>query len=104
MKYFVSDLIVGMKGIGEFGRWVSRCGREDFGAEFSAFTHSDAYWKELSEEVVPRCSAPMTFHGPYVQIEATSPLDSPEHAWLMESYRKVFALAAAYGVRMQGRC
>lgn len=99
MKYFVSDLIVGMKGIGEFGRWVSQCGREDFGAEFSAFTHSDAYWKELSEEVVPRCSAPMTFHGPYVQIEATSPLDSPEHVWLMESYRKVFALAAAYGVR-----
>lgn len=99
MKYFVSDLIVGMEGIGDFGRWVSRCRKDDFGAEFSAFTHSDSYWKELSEEVVPQCTAPMTFHGPYVGIEATAPLDSEMHAWVMESYRRVFALAAKYGVR-----
>lgn len=99
MKYFVSDLIVGMRGIRDFGAWVSSVGRDDFGAEFSAFTHSESYWRELADEVVPACTAPMTFHGPYVQIEATSPLDSPEHAWLMESYERVFALAARYGVR-----
>lgn len=99
MKYFVSDLIVGMGGIEDFGAWVSSVGRDDFGAEFSAFTHDDAYWTRLAEHVVPACAAPMTFHGPYVNIEATSPLDSPAHAHLMESYRRVFALAARYGVR-----
>ncbi len=99
MKYFVSDLIVGMGGIRDFGAWVSSVGRDDFGAEWSAFTHDDAYWRTLSEEVVPACTAPMTFHGPYVHIEATSPLASPEHAWLMESYDKVTDLAAAYGAR-----
>lgn len=98
MKYCISDLIVGMDHIREFGEWLSSCGREDVGIEFSAFTHSEAFWKELCD-VVPRMTCPMTFHGPYVKIEATSPLDSPEHAWLMESYGKVFALAAANGVR-----
>lgn len=99
MKYFVSDLIVGMGGIRDFGAWVSSVGRPDFGAEFSAFTHSESYWKELAETVVPACTAPMTFHGPYVRIEATAPLDSPEHAFLMASYEKVMDLAAAYGAR-----
>ena len=99
MKYFVSDLIVGMGGIRDFGAWVNACGRDDFGAEFSAFTHVEVYWKVLADEVMPSMTAPTTFHGPYVNIEATSPLDSPAHAWVMESYRRVFALAARYGVR-----
>lgn len=98
MKYFISDLIVGMGGIRPFGEWISACGRADLGVEYSAFTHSDAYWQALTEAVAAT-TAPMTFHGPYINIEATSPLDSPAHAWVMESYRRVFGLAAQCGVR-----
>lgn len=98
MKYFISDLIVGMDHIEDFSRWIESCQRPDFGIEFTAFTHDESYWKRLSA-LVPKVTCPMTFHGPYVNIEATSPLDSAAHAWLMESYDKVFALAAANAVR-----
>ena len=98
MKYFISDLIVGMDHFAEFADWIESQKNPDFGIEFTAFTHSDAYWKELSEKV-PQMTCPLTFHGPYVQIEATSDLDSEEHTWLMESYKKVFALAVANKVR-----
>lgn len=98
MKYFISDLIVGMDHITEFSEWIESCARPDFGVEFSAFTHSESFWDTLSA-LVPKISCPMTFHGPYAKIEATSPLDSEAHRWLMESYDRVFALAAANGVR-----
>lgn len=98
MKYFISDLIVGMEHFSEFADWIESQKNPDFGIEFTAFTHSDSYWKKLSEKV-PQMTCPLTFHGPYVQIEATSDMDSEEHKWLMESYKKVFALAAANKVR-----
>lgn len=98
MKYFISDLIVGMDHFAEFADWIESQKNPEFGIEFTAFTHSDSYWKELAEKV-PQMTCPLTFHGPYVQIEATSDIDSEEHKWLMDSYKKVFALAAANKVR-----
>lgn len=98
MKYFISDLIVGTKHFAEFAEWINSIGDPTFGVELTAFTHNEAYWKELCEEI-PKLTCPLTFHGPYVQIEATSEIDSQEHKWLMESYDKVFALAAANQVR-----
>ena len=98
MEFFISDLIVGMKGAMEFADWLDSLLRPDVGIEFSAFTHDDAFWKALAVKV-PALHCPMTFHGPYVRIEATSPLDSPEHQWLMDSYRRVIALAAQNHVR-----
>lgn len=98
MKYFISDLIVGMNKFEQFADWIDSVGNPDFGIEFTAFTHDAEYWKKLSTKV-PQMHCPMTFHGPYIKIEATSPLDSSEHQWLMESYDKVFALAAANNVR-----
>ena len=76
MEFFISDLIVGMKGAMEFADWLDSLLRPDVGIEFSAFTHDDAFWKALAVKV-PALHCPMTFHGPYVRIEATSPLDSP---------------------------
>lgn len=98
MKYLISDLIAGMDHIEEFCGWIESCQRPDFGVELTAFTHDDAFWQRLSS-LVPRVRCPMTFHGPYVNIEATSPLDSAAHRWLMESYDKVFRLAAVNSVR-----
>ena len=98
MKYFISDLIVGMDKFAEFSDWLQSVGDPDLGIEYTAFTHSNKYWQELTEKV-PKTTCPMTFHGPYVKIEATSPLYSPDHAWLMQSYEKVFSLASANKVR-----
>lgn len=98
MKYFISDLIVGMNQFEEFADWIESVNRPDFGIEFTAFTHDSNYWERLSHKV-SEMTCPMTFHGPYVNIEATSPLYSKEHQWLMESYNNVFALASENGVR-----
>lgn len=98
MKYFISDLIVGMNHFSEMADWIESVGDPDLGIEFTAFTHDPVYWEKLAAKV-PLTTCPMTFHGPYVQIEATSDIGSPAHRHLMDSYRKVFALAAANGVR-----
>ena len=94
MKYFISDLIVGMAKISEFGSWLNGLHRPDVGVEFSAFTHNDLYWDALNA-IARKVTCPMTFHGPYVQIEATSAIGSKEHRWLMESYAGVLQLAKA---------
>lgn len=98
MKYFISDLIVGMKHFAEFADWIESNKDPDFGIEFTAFTHDEAYWQAL-ESKVPQMTCPLTFHGPYVNIEATSDIGSEENVWLMESYKKVFALAMQNQVR-----
>lgn len=98
MKYFISDLIVGMKHFAEFADWIESSKDPDFGIEFTAFTHDEAYWQSLAAKV-PQMTCPLTFHGPYVNIEATSDIGSEENVWLMESYKKVFALAMQNQVR-----
>lgn len=86
MKYFISDLIVGMKHFAEFADWIESNEDPDLGIEFTAFTHDEAYWQALAAKV-PQMTCPLTFHGPYVNIEATSDIGSKENAWLMESYK-----------------
>lgn len=98
MKYFISDLIKGTQHFEEFANWMNGLNRSDLGIEFTAFTHDDAYWQKLSDKV-SQMKCPMTFHGPYVKIEATSDIGSPENQWVMESYQKVFALAAKHQIR-----
>ncbi|MDY6084206.1 MAG: sugar phosphate isomerase/epimerase [Dialister sp.] len=92
MKYFISDLIVGMGRISEFGGWLNALKRSDVGVEFTAFTHNDRYWHEL-DALAQAVTCPVTFHGPYVQIEATADTGSKEYHWLMESYGRVLRLA-----------
>ena len=86
MKYFISDLIVGMKHFAEFADWIESNEDPDLGIEFTAFTHDEAYWQALAAKV-PQMTCPLPFHGPYVNIEATSDIGSKENAWLMESYK-----------------
>ncbi len=98
MKYFISDLIVGMNHFKEFADRIDSLHDPDFGIEFTAFTHDDKYWEELCKTVA-QMTCPMTFHGPYVQTEATADLASAEHERLMKNYEKVMVLASEYGVR-----
>ncbi len=98
MKYFISDLIVGTEHFEEFADWVNQESKPDFGIEFTAFTHDATYWQALTTKV-PQMKCPLTFHGPYVKIEATADIGSTENQWLMESYHRVFALAEQNRVR-----
>ena len=77
MKYFISDLIVGMKHFVEFADWIESNEDPDLGIEFTAFTHDEAYWQALAAKV-PQMTCPLPFHGPYVNIEATSDIGSEE--------------------------
>lgn len=51
MKYFISDLIVGMKHFAEFADWLESNRDPDLGIEFTAFTHDEAYWQALAAKV-----------------------------------------------------
>lgn len=99
MKYFISDLIVGMKHFAEFADWIESNRDPDLGIEFTAFTHDEAYWQAL-ESKVPQMTCPLPFHGPYVNIEATSDIGSEENVWLMESY-KMMAKQTSWTITME---
>lgn len=99
MKYFISDLIVGTKHFAEFADWIESNEDPDLGIEFTAFTHDEAYWQAL-ESKVPQMTCPLTFHGPYVNIEAASDIGSEENVWLMESY-KMMAKQTSWTITME---
>lgn len=100
MKYFISDLIVGMKHFAEFADWIESNEDPDLGIEFTAFTHDEAYWQAL-ESKVPQMTCPLTFHGPYVNIEAASNIGSEENVWLMESYKMMAKQTSIWTITME---
>ena len=100
MKYFISDLIVGMKHFAEFADWIESNEDPDLGIEFTAFTHDEAYWQALATKV-PQMTCPLTFHGPYVNIEATSDIGSEENVWLMESYKMMAKQTSIWTITME---
>lgn len=100
MKYFISDLIVGMKHFAEFADWIESNEDPDLGIEFTAFTHDEDYWQAL-ESKVPQMTCPLTFHGPYVNIEAISDIGSEENVWLMESYKMMAKQTSIWTITME---
>lgn len=100
MKYFISDLIVGMKHFAEFADWIESNEDPDLGIEFTAFTHDEAYWQALAAKV-PQMTCPLPFHGPYVNIEATSDIGSEGNVWLMESYKMMAKQTSIWTITMK---
>lgn len=100
MKYFISDLIVGMKHFAEFADWIESNEDPDLGIEFTAFTHDEAYWQALAAKV-PQMTCPLPFHGPYVNFEATSDIGSEENVWLMESYKMMAKQTSIWTITME---
>lgn len=100
MKYFISDLIVGMKHFAEFADWIETNEDLDLGIEFTAFTHDEAYWQALAAKV-PQMTYPLTFHGPYVNIEATSNIGAEGNVWLMESYKMMAKQISIWTIPME---
>lgn len=100
MKYFISDLIVGMKHFAEFADWIESNEDPDLGIEFTAFTHDEAYWQALAAKV-PQMTCPLPFHGPYVNIEATSDIGSEGNVGLMESYKMMAKQTSIWTITME---
>lgn len=100
MKYFISDLIVGMKHFAEFADWIESNRDSDLGIEFTAFTHDEAYWQALAAKV-PQMTCPLTFQGPYLNIEATSDIGSEGNVWLMESYKMMAKQTSIWTITMK---
>lgn len=100
MKYFISDLIVGMKHFAELADWIESNEDPDLGIEFTAFTHDEAYWQALAAKV-PQMTCPLPFHGPYVNIEATSDIGSEVNVWLVESYKMMAKQTSIWTIPME---
>ncbi|WP_040215016.1 sugar phosphate isomerase/epimerase family protein [Clostridium polynesiense] len=97
MKFYVSSLLMGMSKMEELAEWINNEAMEDVGVELIAFTHNEAYWERLLK-VLDNISCPVTFHGPYIGVEATYPEGTEEYNWMIESYDRVFALAKKHKV------
>ena len=98
MAIFVSSLIKGFGQMEEIARWVDGQGRDWLGVELIAFTHDEDYWERLNR-LLPTLTCPLTFHGPYIGVEAASPRGTADYDHMVDSYRRVCGLAAKYGVR-----
>lgn len=97
MTIFVSSLIRGMNEMEKLVEWIDAKQDPNLGVELIAFTHDSDYWNRL-EAVLDKISCPVSFHGPYIGVEATALSDSKEQEWLFQSYEKVMKLANRHGV------
>lgn len=98
MTIFISSLIHGMDRMEELAEWVNSQPSPGLGIELIAFTHDDGYWVRL-ERILENLTCPVSFHGPYVGVEATEAPGTKGYEWLINSYERVFMLAKKYGVR-----
>jgi sugar phosphate isomerase/epimerase len=97
MIFNISALIAGMNKFEEVAMWINECKDPVLGVELIAFTHDQLYWESLVA-LLPKLTCPVSFHGPYIGVEATSQPGSKEQAWLLASYERVFELAARHKV------
>lgn len=98
MPIFVSSLIKGFDQMEEIARFIDGKKKDWLGLELIAFTHDERYWERLCS-LLPTLSCPLTFHGPYIGVEGTSAPGTAGFDHLLDSYERVCALAAKYGVR-----
>lgn len=98
MPIFVSSLIKGFDRMEEIARLIDGKKLDWLGLELIAFTHDAQYWERLVR-LLPGLSCPVTFHGPYIGVEATSPRGTEGYDHMIDSYERVCALAAAHQVR-----
>lgn len=95
MKILISSLINDFDRMEEIALWIDSLKDPNLGIELIAFTHDEHYWERL-EAILGVISCPVSFHGPYIDVEATSELDSKEYKFFLDSYRKVASLANKY--------
>lgn len=98
MNFYISSLIKGLDAMEELAMWINDQPLPGLGVELIAFTHDEEYWNRL-RNVLEKLKCPISFHGPYIGVEATSKPGTKEFDWLINSYDKVFSLAKEYEVK-----
>lgn len=98
MAYFISSLLRGMNQMEEIATWLNDLKDPQVGVELIAFTHDDDYWQRLNK-LLDQLTCPVTFHGPYINTEATAAEGTKEQQFTIESYQRVLKLAADHQVR-----
>ena len=100
MGIYVSSLLYGMGRMEECAQFIQKQSEyhKDLGVELIAFTHDELYKKRL-EQLLKSLTCPISFHGPYIGVEATAKKETPENEWLFESYDYVFNLAKQHHVK-----
>jgi len=73
-------------------RILDRLRFADVGAELSMFSDKPEYTARLILQEPRFRQTYVTFHGPFFEVEATSPLDSPGHRQIVEAYQESFGL------------
>ncbi|MBQ7919949.1 MAG: sugar phosphate isomerase/epimerase [Lachnospiraceae bacterium] len=85
---------------------LDACSFANMGAELNMFTKTSSFPEFMDElATVSDKFAPyyVTFHGPFKELEATSPLDSEAHAIMVEGYKQAFQFCkdfSAHGIVM----
>lgn len=69
------------------------------GPELSMFSDRPEFMKRLKEQKDRFADYAVTFHGPYMEVEATSPLDSKEHQKMIDAYRMAFEVYHFFGAK-----
>lgn len=98
MNFYISSLIKGMDSMEDLAMWINEQPFPGVGVELIAFTHDKEYWNRL-RNILEKIRCPISFHGPYIGVEATSKPGTKEYDWMINSYDKVFSLAKEYGVK-----
>ena len=78
---------------------VKSCSFANMGAELSMFSRTSKhpyFMEELLSKKALFEDFDISFHGPYFEVEATSPLDSEAHRIMIEAYRDAFELYNAF--------
>lgn len=97
MKIFISSLVNDFDNMEAVALWVDSLKDPNIGVELIAFTHDEQYSKRLIK-ILDTITCPISFHGPYINVEATSEIGSSEYDFYKESYLKVAQLANKYNV------
>ena len=84
---------VNFNGYDKMKELLDACSFANMGPELSMYSKKSPY-PDFMEELatVKDMFAPyyVTFHGPFTEVEATSPLDSQAHAYMIDTYKQAF--------------
>lgn len=90
----LSMYCVDFNGYDQMLEILDACKFAKLGVELSMFSRTNTAWPGFMEQLALERDrfAPyyITFHGPYAEVEATSPLDSEAHKIMIEAYRQAF--------------
>lgn len=95
---YTSNLVVGLdKGLDSPEMLLNVANTTNTGIEFFLHTYSEEYVKKTAQILEWFGNRPITTHGPFIGVEASSPEGSEEHNIMLKTYRYGFNTAQMLG-------